>query len=60
MKVGNGMLDVCNVKVGVHQVTVLSPLWFAIVMDVCSDIMEGLLPEILYAVNLALMADSMK
>jgi hypothetical protein len=61
VKVGKGMSEAFNVKVGVHQGSVLSPFLFAIVMDVvCGDIMEGLLFEILYADDLVLMADSME
>jgi hypothetical protein len=61
VKVGNGMSDAFSVGVGVHQGSVLSPLLFAIVMDVvCGDVMEGLLFEILYADDLVLMADSME
>jgi hypothetical protein len=60
VKVGKGMSEAFNVKVGVHQGSVLSPFLFAIVMDVvCGDIMEGLLFEILHADDLVLMADSM-
>ena len=61
VKVGNGMSDAFSVGVGVHQGSVLSPLLFAIVMDVvCGEVMEGLLFEILYADDLVLMADSME
>ena len=61
VKVGKGMSDAFNVKVGVHQGSVLSPFLFAIVMDVvCGDVMEGLLFEILYADDLVLMAESME
>jgi hypothetical protein len=61
LKVGKGMSEAFNVKVGVHQGSVLSPFLFAVVMDVvCRDIMEGLLFEILYADDLVLMADSME
>jgi hypothetical protein len=61
VKVGKWMSEACNVKVGVHQGSVLSSFLFAIVMDVvCGDIMERLLFEILYADDLVLMADSME
>ena len=49
------MSDAFNVKVGVHQGSVLSPVMFAIVVDVvCGDVMEGFLFEILYADDLVL------
>ena len=42
--------DKFSVKVGIHQDSVLSPLLFAIVMDVVTEgVKEGLLEEILYA-----------
>ena len=60
VKVGVGMSEAFDVKVGVHQGSVLSPLLFAIVMDaVCGEVMEGLLFEILYADDLVLIAESM-
>ena len=47
-----------DVKVGVHQGSVLSPLLLIIVMDVISqEIREGLPWELLYADDLVLMAE---
>ena len=44
-------------KVGVHQVTVLSPLLFTIVMEALTqDVRVGLPWELLYADDLVLMA----
>jgi hypothetical protein len=55
VKIGNGMSEAFNVKVGFHEGSVLSPFLFAVVMDVvCGDIMEGLLFKILYADGLVL------
>ena len=59
VKVGSEFSD--QLQVGVHQGSVLSPLLFAIVMDVVSeDARKGLLNEILCADDLVLMSDSMK
>ena len=61
VRVGNDLSEAFEVKVGLHQGSVLSPLLFVIVMDaVCGEVMEGLLFEILYADDLVLMADSME
>ena len=50
-----------DVKVGVHQGSVLSPLLFAVVMDeVTKDVREGVVKEILYADDLVLLGDSWK
>lgn len=61
VRVGSALSDEFEVKVGVHQGSVLSPFLFAIVMDVvCGSAMEGLVFEILYADDLVLMAESME
>ena len=61
MKVGKGMSDAFNIKIGVHQRSVLSLFLFAVVMDVlCIDVMDGLLFEILYADDLVMKAASME
>ena len=60
IKVGTGMSEAFDVRVGVHQGSVLSPFLFVVVMDVvCGHVMEGLLFEILYADDLVLMAETM-
>ena len=47
-----------DVKVGVHQGSILSPLLFALVMDeVTKDIREGVVKEMLYADDIALVGD---
>ena len=43
-----------------HQGSVLSPLIFAIVVDVTEHAREGLLNEILYADDLVLMSESLE
>ena len=49
------MMKAFNVKVGVHQGSVLSPLLFIIVLDALSR--EGLPMELFYADDLVLMAE---
>ena len=61
VRVGSGTLDEFGVRVGVHQGSVLSPLIFAIVVDVLTEhAREGLLNEILYADDLVLMSESLE
>jgi len=47
-----------EVKVGVHQGSVLSPLLFAIVMDALTDHLTKDMREFLYADNLAIIPGS--
>ena len=48
-----------DVKVGVHQESILSPLPFALVMDeVTKDIREGVVKEMLYADDIVLVGDN--
>ena len=60
VRVGSGLSEEFWVKVGVHQGSVLSPLVFAIVLDVVTEsAREGLLNEMLYADDLVLMSESL-
>ena len=59
-KVGTHLSEELEVNVDVHQGSVLSPLLFAIVVDVVTnEIKEGMLQEILCAYNIVLIAESM-
>ena len=61
VRVGSGTSDEFEVRVGVHQVSVLSPLIFAIVVDVVTKhARAGLLNEILYADDLVLMSERLE
>ena len=59
VKVGTRLSEEFEVNIGVHQGSILSPLLFAIVVDVvANEIQEGMLQEILYADDI-LIAESM-
>lgn len=61
VRVGSELSEEFEVKVGVHQGSVLSPLVFAIVIDVVTEsAREGLMGEMLYADDLVLMSDTME
>ena len=56
-----GLGERFEVKVGLHQRSVLSPLLFAVVMDVVSsETRSGLPSELLYADGLVLVAPTME
>ena len=58
VRVGSGTLEEFGVRVDVHQGSVLSPLIFAIMVDVVTEHeREGLLNKILYADDLVLMSE---
>ena len=60
VRVDSELSEPFEVKVGVHQGSVLSPLLFITVMDVLSEgVRRGLLFELLYADDLVIMAESM-
>lgn len=60
VKTKHGNSEEFEVKVGVHQGSVLSPLLFVAVMEVLTcEVREGLPWELLYADDLVLMAESM-
>ena len=61
VRVGSELSEEFEVRVGVHQGSVLSPLIFAIVVDVVTErAREGLLYEMLYADDLVLMSETME
>ena len=60
-RVGSAYSEEFKVKVGVHQRFVLSPLLFAIVVDVITEIEKrGVVNELLYVDDLVLMSETMK
>ena len=61
VRVGLELSEEFEVKVGVHQRSVLSPLVFAIVVDVVTEsVRNGLMSEMLYADDLVLMSETME
>ena len=60
VEVGAHLSEEFEEDAGVHRGSVLSPLLFAIVVDVVTnEIKEGMLQEILYVDNIVLIAESM-
>ena len=59
VRVGSAYSEEFEVKVGVHQESVLSPLLFAIVVDVITENARGVVNEILYADDLVIMSEDM-
>ena len=55
-----GLSESFEVKVGLHQGSVLSPLLFSAVMDVSSEARSGLPSELLYADDLGIMTPTME
>jgi hypothetical protein len=61
VRVDSEVSEPFEVKVGVHQGSVLSPLLFVAVMDVLGEgVRRGLLFELLYADDLVIMAESLQ
>ena len=61
VRVGSAYAEEFEVKVGVHQGSVLSPLLFAIVVHVITKkAKRGVVNELLYADDLVLMSEAMK
>ena len=61
VRVGKGLSDEFEVKAGVHQGPVLSPLLFIIVLEALSrEFGAGIPWEDLYADDLVIIADSME
>ena len=61
VRIGLELCEECEVKVGVHQGSVLLPLVFAIVFDVVPEsVRNGLMYEMLYADDLVSMSETME
>ena len=60
VKVGSACSGEFQVKVGVHQGSVQSPLLLAIVVDVITENPRGIVNELLYADDLVLMTETME
>ena len=60
VRVNGKLVEEFEVKMGVHQGSVLSPILFAIVLEALSRVFSAGLPwELLYADDLVIMADSL-
>ena len=60
VKVGSAYSEEFEVKVGVHQGSVLLSLLFAIVMDVITENARGVVNELLYADDLVIISEDME
>ena len=61
VKAESEFLKEFSVWVGVHQGSILSPLWFAIVVDVVKEnAREGFMKEVLYTDDLVLISETME
>ena len=60
VRVGSAYSEEFEEKVGVHQGSVLSPLLFAIVVDVITENARGVVNELLYANDLVLVSETME
>ena len=61
VRVGSAYSEEFEVKVAVHQGSVMSPLLFAIVVDVITEnVTRGMVNILLYADNLVLMSETME
>ena len=60
VRVGEGYSEEFEVKVGVHQGSVLSPLLFIIVLEALSEFRSGVPWEDLYADDLVIIAESLE
>ena len=61
VRVGSAYSEELEVKVGVHQGSVLFPLLFAIAVDVFTEnVRRGVVNELLYADDIVLMGKTME
>ena len=61
VRVGLGLSEEFEVKVGVHQGSAIVPLLFAIVVDkIMESVRNGLMSEMLYAEDLVLTSEKME
>ena len=60
VRVGSAYLEEFEVKLGVHQGSVLLPLLFVIVVDVITENARGVVNELLYADDLVIMSEDME